>query len=132
MPALERMRPFTIRFVNPITRRFAGHLPGFAILSYVGRRSGRRYRTPMNVFHRGPCYVFALTYGPDVDWVRNVIAAGWCDIEERGRAVRLGQPELVVDRSASLVPLPVRLFLRAMDVRHFLTMKVAGGDPPPT
>jgi hypothetical protein len=47
MPALNVLRPFTTRVVNPVTRRFAGHLPGFAILTYVGRQSGRTYRTPI-------------------------------------------------------------------------------------
>ena len=47
------LRPFTTRIVNPVTRLFAGWLPGFAIISYRGRKSGRRYRTPMNVFKRG-------------------------------------------------------------------------------
>jgi hypothetical protein len=39
----------------------AGWLPGFAILTHVGRRSGRVYRTPINVFRRGDQYLFALT-----------------------------------------------------------------------
>ena len=53
MPARKFLRPFTTRFCNPVSRRFASHLPGFAILVYVGRRSGRTYRTPMNVFRNG-------------------------------------------------------------------------------
>ena len=63
---IARIRPFTNRVINPITRRFAGHLPGFAILIYTGRRSGTRYRTPINVFHRDERFVFALTYGREV------------------------------------------------------------------
>ena len=35
------IRPFTARVINPLTRRFAGWLPGFAILTHVGRTSGR-------------------------------------------------------------------------------------------
>ena len=26
-------------------------------------------------------YVIALTYGPDADWVKNVLAAGGCELE---------------------------------------------------
>lgn len=44
------LRPLTTRLFNPISRPFAGWLPGFGILSYVGRKSGRQYRTPLNVF----------------------------------------------------------------------------------
>jgi hypothetical protein len=51
-PRIRGMRRFTIRFVNPITRRFVHHLPGFCLLIYRGRKSGKTYRIPMNVFHR--------------------------------------------------------------------------------
>jgi len=64
------LRPFTTRVVNPIARRFAGRMPAFGVLIYRGRRSGRTYHTPINVFRRGDLYLFALTYGADVDWVR--------------------------------------------------------------
>ena len=38
-------------------------LPGFGVVEHAGRRSGRRYRTPVNVFRPGASYVIALTYG---------------------------------------------------------------------
>lgn len=123
MTAISRIRPFTTRVINPISRRFAGRVPGFAILRYIGRRSGKAYRTPINVFRHGEEYVFALTYGPDVQWVKNVLAAGGCDIEVRGRIVRLTDPGLIEDRSRSLMPLPVRLFLGLIGVKDFLIMR---------
>jgi deazaflavin-dependent oxidoreductase (nitroreductase family) len=123
MPAMRFMRPFTTRVVNPITRPFAGRLPGFGILSYVGRRSGRRYRTPINVFRHGQDYVVALTYGSDVDWVKNVMAAGGCELEAMGRSFHLTDPRLFVDPKQRLMPLPVRLFLRLMRVTEFLSLR---------
>ena len=123
MPAMRFMRPFTTRVVNPITRPFAGRLPGFGILSYVGRRSGRRYRTPINVFRHGQDYVVALTYGSDVDWVKNVMAAGECELETMGRSFHLTDPRLFVDPKQRLMPLPVRLFLRLMRVTEFLSLR---------
>jgi hypothetical protein len=57
------------------------------------------YRTPINVFQRGNEYFFFLTYGSDVQWVKNVLAAGSCSIETRGRVVELVEPEsLSTDR----------------------------------
>jgi hypothetical protein len=41
-----------IAFTNRITRMFSGWLPGFGILTHVGRKSGKVYRTPVNVFER--------------------------------------------------------------------------------
>jgi deazaflavin-dependent oxidoreductase (nitroreductase family) len=119
------LRPFTTRLFNPLSRPFAGWLPGFGILSYVGRKSGRLYRTPLNVFKRGDAYVFALTYGSEVDWVRNVLAAGQADLRSRGRDFHLVEPELFVDPTRHLMPLPVRIVLRLNDVEEFLSMKVA-------
>ena len=65
---------FNARVTNRVTRPLAGRLPGFGIVSHVGRRSGRIYRTPVNVFRDGD-HVIALTYGAESDWVKNVIAA---------------------------------------------------------
>ena len=119
------MRPFTIRVVNPVTRLVAGWLPGFGILHYRGRKSGQEYRIPMNVFRRGDDYVFALTYGPDVQWVKNVIAAGECRLVTLGRSRRLIGPRLVHDPTRSLMPLVVRQFLGVMHVTEFLRMRIA-------
>jgi deazaflavin-dependent oxidoreductase (nitroreductase family) len=117
------LRPFTTRVINPVTRLIAGRLPWFGILSYAGRKSGRPYRTPINVFRHGDRYVFALTYGSEVQWVKNVLAAGGCDIRTRGRDIRLVDPELFVDPTRQLMPLPVRVILQLNDVNEFLRMR---------
>ena len=119
------MRPFTTRFVNPASRLVAGRLPGFAIVHQRGRRTGHRYDTPMNVFRHEGDWVFALTYGSEVDWVRNVLSAGECTITARGRLVRLVDPELVYDSRRRLVPQPVRAFLGLLRVTEFMRMREA-------
>ena len=125
MTRLAFMRPFTLRVVNPVTRRLAGHVPGFAIVHYVGRTSGRAYATPMNVFRDGDTWVMALTYGAEVQWVHNVLAAGGCELEVRGRRIRLTDPELVHDPSRQLMPIPVRWFLGLLGVTDFLRLHPA-------
>lgn len=117
------LKPFTTRLFNPISRRVAGRLPLFGILSYLGRKSGRLYHTPLNVFRRGDGYVFALTYGSEVDWVKNVLAAGEAHLRTRGRDVHLVEPELFVDPTRRLMPLPVRIVLRLNNVNEFLRMR---------
>jgi len=118
------MRPFTTHVFNRFSRPLAGRLPGFGIIRYRGRKSGATYRTPMNVFKRGDAYVFALTYGPDVQWVKNVLAAGEADLEVRGRTVHLVDPELFEDTTRRLLPPPVRFFLGVMRVSWFLRMSI--------
>ena len=39
-----------IVLTNRITSLFAGWLPGFGILTHIGRKSGKVYQTPVNVF----------------------------------------------------------------------------------
>jgi deazaflavin-dependent oxidoreductase (nitroreductase family) len=67
---------------------------GFGVVVHQGRRSGRLYQTPVNVFATEDGYVLALTYGPDTDWVKNVLVAGGCELRTRGRAIRLASPRL--------------------------------------
>ena len=128
-PLLAPIRPFTKRFINPLTRPIAGHLPGFAIVINRGRKTGRVHRTPMNVFRRDGDYVFALTYGSTVDWVRNVLAAGGAQLEIRGKTVELTDPELITDPTRRLMPPPVRFFLGLMRVDEFLRMRPAPSRP---
>lgn len=124
-PPLAVIRPFTTRVFNPVSRLFVRWLPGFGILAYRGRRSGKAYRTPMNVFRHGDEWVFALTYGSDVQWVKNVLAAGEATLEIRRRKIRLVDPELFVDPERRLMPVPVRQVLGLMRVSEFMRMRAA-------
>src|SRR5262245_15159115 len=93
MPLSRGVASFNKRVTNHLTRHIAGWAPGFAIVHHVGRRSGRAYETPVNVFHRDGTYLFALTYG-EGEWVRNVLAADGCEIVTRRRRIALGAPRL--------------------------------------
>jgi len=119
------VRRFTTCVINPVTRLFAGRMPGFGILTYTGRTTGRIYNLPINVFRRGDQYIFVLTYGSESQWVKNVLAAGGCHIRVRGRDVRLVEPELIVDPSRKLVPRPVRFIGRLGRVTEFMRMRAA-------
>ena len=119
------MLPFTVKVINPITRLFAGSVPGFAMLTHVGRKSGRTYHTPINVFRRGDHYVFALTYGSDVQWLKNIFAAGSVEMRTRGRDIRLVEPELIIDPELRLMPLPLRIAGKLNRVTEFLRMRAA-------
>jgi deazaflavin-dependent oxidoreductase (nitroreductase family) len=121
---------FNLRVTNPVARHVAGRLPGFAIVTHVGRRSGRAYRTPVNLFRSGDSYVIALTYGADAQWVRNVQAAGGCEVLTRGEHIRLVDPRIVRDPRRAPVPAPVRPILAAIDVSHFMLLRRDDGAAP--
>jgi deazaflavin-dependent oxidoreductase (nitroreductase family) len=125
MPLPKGLARFNRVVTNPIVRRVAGRLPGFAIVTHTGRRSGRTYRTPVNFFERGDRYVIALTYGRDSQWVRNVLAAGHADVETRGKHLHLTAPEVIHDPTRAPVPSPVRRILGAVDVSDFMLLQRA-------
>ena len=111
--------------LNRVTRHIAPWMPGLGVVIHRGRRSGRRYQTPVNVFPAGDGFVFALTYGPDTDWVRNVLAAGGCELRTRGRTVRLVSPRLYRDEDRRGIRPFERQVLRVLNVADFLSLKPA-------
>jgi hypothetical protein len=70
--------------------------------------------------------VIALTYGAEADWVRNVLAAGGCELITRGRRERLTSPEIRHDERQLSVPPLVRPALRALLVTDFLFLTTEG------
>lgn len=121
--------PWLARFnrvvTNPLARPLARRLPGFAVVHHVGRRTGRPYRTPVNLFRSGNRYVIALTYGANRDWVKNVLSARGCSVETRGRIVQLTDPR-VVKGEHGVVPAAVRPILRAIGVTGFMELSGDG------
>jgi deazaflavin-dependent oxidoreductase (nitroreductase family) len=109
--------------LNRITRHVATRLPGFGVIVHRGRKTGRLYRTPVNVFvRRGGGYTVALTYGTDSEWLRNVLAAAGCSVETSGRRVELIRPRVVHDPARRRVPPLVRLVLGLLQVSDFLEL----------
>jgi deazaflavin-dependent oxidoreductase (nitroreductase family) len=111
--------------LNRVTKRVALWMPGLGVVAHTGRSSGRSYQTPVNVFPAGDGYLFALTYGPDSDWVKNVLAAGGCGLVTRGRTVRLVSPRLVHDETRRGIRPVERQVLRLIGVADFLSLKTA-------
>jgi len=113
---------FNLAVTNRITSRFAARLPGFGILTHVGRKSGRVYRTPVNVFRAPEGFLIALTYGQDSEWVRNVEAAGGCELETRGVRYLLSAPTIVHDPSRRRFPFPVHMILGLIGANDFMQL----------
>jgi deazaflavin-dependent oxidoreductase (nitroreductase family) len=109
---------------NKVLVHLAGHGP-FIELEHVGRRSGRVYRVPLNAFRAGDTVTFALTYGPRVDWLRNVRAAGGCRVRMGREILTLGAPvDLPTQVGLARMPAPARVVLRLVRVDHFVEMPV--------
>lgn len=126
MPLPLALGRFNVRVTNRIIGPLLVQLPGFGRVVHVGRRSGRVYRTPVLMCRRGERAVFALTYGPGTQWVRNVLAAGSCGFETRGHTLALTSPELIHDESRRLVPRVIRWGLALVRASDFLVLRVVG------
>jgi deazaflavin-dependent oxidoreductase (nitroreductase family) len=115
-----------LAFTNRLTRPLAARLPWFGVMEHVGRHSGAVRQTSLNAFRRGTGrWIVALTYGPDVQWVRNVLAAGHCRMLVQGRWIELVGPRRFRDASRSQVPLLVRWALTLLRVDWFLELREA-------
>jgi deazaflavin-dependent oxidoreductase (nitroreductase family) len=117
---------FNLAVTNRITSRFASWLPGFGIITHVGRKSGKVYRTPVNVFRAPNGFLVALTYGTQSEWVKNVLAAGGCQLETRGLRHQLTAPTIVHDPTRRRFPFPVRVILGLVGANDFMQLWVAG------
>lgn len=71
--------------LNRLTLRAARSGRGpFALVRHVGRRTGTVYETPLILAPVPGGFVAELTYGPDVAWYRNIMAAGHCVVVVHG------------------------------------------------
>jgi deazaflavin-dependent oxidoreductase (nitroreductase family) len=125
MPMGPRVARFNKVFTNRTIGRVAPWMPGFGVVYHQGRRSGREFHSPVNVFSTSDGYVIALTYGSGADWVKNVLAAGGCELVTRRRRYRLTEPRLYVDKQAKAMPALVRNGLKLNKVDEFLELKKA-------
>lgn len=124
MPLPRRLARFNRIATNRVGLRVAAWAPGFAVIEYRGRVTGRRYRTPVAAFVKGGAFTIALTYGPGSEWVKNLVAAGRCDAQSRGRRLRLTDPRVVHDEQRRPVPVPVRWALRLLGAADFLQASI--------
>ncbi len=128
----RQVAAFHRAFTNRVAIRFAARLPGFGIVTNVGRKSGVLYRTPVNVFREPGGFRIALTYGRDSGWVKNVLAAGGCQLETCRVTYQLSAPVVVHDPSRKRFPLVVRMILGLIDASDFLRLSQALSSPTPS
>ena len=116
---------FNIAVTNRITGLFAGWLPGFGILTHVGRKSGKVYDTPVNVFRAPNGFIIALTYSSKSEWVKNVLAAGGCELQTVGMRYQLSSPNVVHDPTRRRFPFLVRIVLRLVGASEYMGLSKA-------
>ena len=129
-PAAEQKKPRfggifwrAVGITNPLMVGLAGKRwnPFFGVVEHVGRRSGRGYSTPIAVRRVDGGFVVSPAFGLQVDWYRNVVAAGDGVIRWRAHRYAVEAP-VPIDRSAGLAAFTAvqRFFLRLTGVSNFV------------
>jgi deazaflavin-dependent oxidoreductase (nitroreductase family) len=116
--------------LNRLTVRIArsGHGP-FSLVRHVGRRSGRTYETPVVLARAPQGFVAELTYGPGVDWYRNIVAAGGCVVVWGGAEYRVDRIEPCdADVGIQAYGNPAAVVLRLLGRQEFRLLHVAVGE----
>jgi deazaflavin-dependent oxidoreductase (nitroreductase family) len=120
------------RATSGLLRPLAGHRwnPVFAVLEHQGRRTGRRYVTPLAVRRDNDGFVIALAFGTQVDWYRNLLATGDGALRWRDRTYAIQAPQPLDTERALAAFHPIqRAALRLGRIDAFIRVPVvADGD----
>jgi deazaflavin-dependent oxidoreductase (nitroreductase family) len=109
---------------NPLMNTFAWLVPPLAVVHHVGRKSGRAYRTPVVAFPSAKGFVIPMTYGRDVDWARNLVAAKGGEVERLGRRTPVHHPRIVdLEAASPHLPAAARSFFRLADFPGFVLVE---------
>jgi deazaflavin-dependent oxidoreductase (nitroreductase family) len=123
---LDRIRVFNKYVTNKVMILIAGKNFGhFAILSHVGRKSGKKYRIPIIAEPLNGGFVIALTYGKQVDWYKNVEAKGGGALCWKNKDYTLVNPRFV-DPETGISVFPARLqpILRKRNIQYYLQLDI--------
>ena len=83
----------TMGLARPIAGRRL--LPLYALIEHRGRRSGTEYRTPVVARRTASGFVLPVPFGPQTNWVRNVLASGDAAVVWKGERHPVTAPRLI-------------------------------------
>ena len=90
----------TRRLVNPVVSRL--HTGGVQTLTVAGRRTGRPHSVPVIPVQVGEDRYLVSPYG-QADWVRNLRAAGECELQGNSAAERFAAREVPIAQRAAVI-----------------------------
>lgn len=118
----DRLIRLNKQTLNPITLKRAGHYASiYTSVKHVGRHSGREYTTPVVAKPLGDGFVIPLPYEADVDWCRNVLAAGTCTLLWNEHEYIMERPEILpLSGAIKAFPFLTRLLYAAGGIKQYL------------
>jgi deazaflavin-dependent oxidoreductase (nitroreductase family) len=120
----DPIRSLSNRILLTISGRW---LRAYSIVQHVGRTSGRAYHNPVSAYPLGDGFVIPILYGPQSQWVRNVMAAGHFTLRTKGHDHLLERPEIIPPTQAlpAFPPLLQRL-MSSQKIQNFVWAHRAG------
>lgn len=111
--------------LNRLTIRMARRGVGpFSLVRHVGRKSGRVYETPIIVARISEGFIAELTYGENVSWYQNAVAAGGCDLIVNRVIHRVLSIEpYSTEAGRNAFGFPARLILQLLNRREFRLLR---------
>lgn len=127
---LDRIRVINKYFTNKLMILISGKKFGhFAILSHLGRKTGKLYKIPVIAEPFGNGFVIALTYGKKVDWYANIVAKGRSSIYWKEKEYFLVNPVFIARENAIMAfPSIFRSLLRKMGIKYFIKLEIQPGN----
>ena len=96
------------------------------MLTHVGRTSGEVFHTPLDAHPVDGGFIFICMYGPDSDWVKNILASGTAHLTVEDQELDLDSPRLMtMDEALEQLPDSVKMPPSWLNVSDFLRMSVA-------
>jgi deazaflavin-dependent oxidoreductase (nitroreductase family) len=113
--------------INPVAMAAARSGRGpFSLVRHVGRKSGKVYETPLIVARVPDGFVAELTYGENVSWYRNTVAAGGCVLVVGGAEYRIdGVTEYTTENGLRAFGYPRALVLKLLRRKEFRLLHAA-------
>jgi hypothetical protein len=126
---VDGVRVFNKYIFNHFTRFIAKRGIGpFTLVIHEGRRSGRKYETPVLVTYQEDKLVIPLPYSDHVDWLQNILSQGGCELLRKKRMIHAEDPKIIdLDAASTMLPAKLANTFRRFEVDQFLRMKYHEG-----
>jgi len=123
---LDQIRIFNKHVTNKVLIHICGKRFGhLAILSHVGRKSGKVYRIPILAEPLDNGFVIALTYGKKVDWYKNVKAKGSCSLYWKNKEYLLVNPAFIEKEiGVRAFPAIAQSALKRANIQYYLKLEI--------
>jgi len=116
------------KVLNPVLGKIAawGWIPVWGVVVHTGRKSGRRFATPIALAKTNEGFVIPLPWGAGTDWCRNLVAAGGGIVRWGGVDYSVREPE-VIEQAIAVPAFPrvIRRLIPVVGIERFLRVRLA-------